>query len=143
MVHKVLIVEDDAAIRTLLLTALRRANLEAESAADGAAALERVKAETFAVILLDLMLPKVSGPEFLKAFNEIAPRANTIVIIMSAYADSLQDRIPQEKVHAVIPKPFDIVKMVEMVKAATETFVEEPIANRHAIPAVRASAGEH
>lgn len=113
---KVLIVEDDPGIRTLLTAALRREPLEIEVAIDGADALRKARLTAYSVILLDLMMPRMTGPEFLVAFREARPQADPIIIVMTAGDDSQIVRLGPKAVHGVIRKPFDIQRLVEMVR---------------------------
>lgn len=58
---RILIAEDDAAIRQLLRAILHRHGFEVETAADGAETLRLIAAAPFELLLLDLMMPIVSG----------------------------------------------------------------------------------
>ena len=113
---KVLIVEDDAAIRSLMVAALRREPLEVHSAADGAGALECVREHDYAVILLDLMMPRVNGFEFLQTFAELRPNAKPVVIVMTAFDASSVRRLGDLRVQAILHKPFDVEQVVEMIR---------------------------
>ena len=112
---KVLIVEDDTAIRTLLMAALRREPLDVHTAPDGLAALEHVRAHDYAVILLDLMMPRVNGFEFLENFSRIRSDATTIIIVMTAFDAAAVKRLGP-RVQAILHKPFDVERVVEMVR---------------------------
>jgi DNA-binding response OmpR family regulator len=112
---KVLVVEDDEAIRSLLSAALRRLPLQVDSVADGAEALELTARQDYAVILLDLMLPRVNGIEFLHSFRSEKPRASSIIILLTAFDDLALRRFEIEQAHALIRKPFDLHLLVEMV----------------------------
>lgn len=113
---KVLIVEDDTAIRTLMVAALRREPLDVHTAADGLAALEHVRVHDYAVILLDLMMPRVNGFEFLESFTAVRPDATTVVIVMTAFDASAVKRLGSMRVQAILHKPFDVERVVEMVR---------------------------
>ena len=65
---RILVVEDDDVIRTLLVTALRSEPFNVDAANDGAAGLELTSRCEYAVIILDLMMPRISGFEFLARF---------------------------------------------------------------------------
>lgn len=113
---KVLIVEDDSAIRTLMVAALRREPLDVYTAPDGLAALELVRAHDYAVILLDLMMPRVNGFEFLEGFTALRPDATTVVIVMTAFDAGAVKRLGSMRVQAILHKPFDVERVVEMVR---------------------------
>jgi len=113
---KVLIVEDDNAIRTLMMAALRREPLEVHTAPDGLAALEHVRVHDYAIILLDLMMPRVNGYEFLESFSAIRPDATSVVIVMTAFDATAVKRLGGLRVQAILHKPFDVERVVEMVR---------------------------
>lgn len=113
---RVLIVEDDEAIRSLLTIALRREHFEVHTASDGAEALRLVHAFEYAVIVLDLMLPRVNGFEFLERFHASPSRTPSVVIIViTAYDDSVVRMIQPEHAHVIVRKPFDIHHLVDMI----------------------------
>jgi len=118
---KILIVEDDDAIRTLLVAALRREPFEVHAAGDGAAALNLTRASEYAVILLDLMMPAVNGVEFLKAFHEAAPKSRTVIFVMTAFDDVMVRHLAPNLVHGIVRKPFDIPQLVAMVREVALT----------------------
>lgn len=114
---KVLIVEDDKAIRTLLVAALRHEPLEVHTAPDGVVGLEQLRANDYAVILLDLMLPRVNGFEFLEtAGSVLRPGAAPIIIVMTAFDAAAVKRLRAMRVQAILHKPFDVERVVEMVR---------------------------
>ena len=114
---KVLIVEDDAAIRALLVAALKREPLEVHVAADGLEALEHVRTNDYAVILLDLMMPRVSGYEFLTAYGQLHSSAvKPVVFVMTAFDASMVRKLGAGTVHAIVNKPFNVEQVVEMVR---------------------------
>ena len=80
----ILIVDDEADLRSLLVEALQELGYLAESAASGAQALELVKLTHFPVILTDLNMPGMSGLEFIKVLHETDPKS--FPILMTGYA---------------------------------------------------------
>src|SRR5207248_10228137 len=85
---RVLVVEDDAAIRGMLTTALRREPLVVDGAQDGVGALEKLAAETYNVIVVDLMMPRLDGYGFLEAFRHLTLPLRPVVFVMTAYDDA-------------------------------------------------------
>src|SRR5262249_59482710 len=68
---KILVIDDDLAIRVLLQAVLRRMKFDVELAEDGAMGLEKVRANgKFDLILLDLMMPRLNGYEFIQKISE-------------------------------------------------------------------------
>jgi DNA-binding response OmpR family regulator len=117
----ILIVEDDDAIRALLMAALQREPFEVHAAVNGADALNLTRHTDYAVILLDLMMPTLNGVEFLKAFNECGPRSRTVVFVMTAFDDVMVRHIAPNLVHGIIRKPFDVPQLVAMVREVALT----------------------
>lgn len=113
---KVLIVEDDGGIRTLMMAALRREPLDVHTAPDGLVALEQVRVHDYAVILCDLMMPRLNGFEFLESLSVVRPDATPVVIVMTAFDASAVKRLGGLRVQAILHKPFDVERVVEMVR---------------------------
>src|SRR5438552_16097946 len=68
---KILVIDDDLAIRVLLQAVLRRMKFDVELAEDGAVGLEKVRRNGgFDLILLDLMMPRLNGYEFIEEITE-------------------------------------------------------------------------
>ena len=115
-VPKVLIVEDDMAIRTLVVAALKREPIDVHTAGDGLAALECVRANDYAVILLDLMMPRLNGYEFLESLDSVRGGIEPVIIVMTAFDTASLRRFPGSRVHAVLHKPFDVERVVDLVR---------------------------
>jgi len=80
---KVLVVEDSKFLRTSIVRALKTAGYEVISSEDGEQALSLAREHEPALILLDMMLPKMSGPDVLKALKEDPATAAIPVIVLS------------------------------------------------------------
>lgn len=113
---KILVVEDDPAIRTLVVAALKREPVEVHAAHDGLAALECVRVNQYAVILLDLMMPRLNGYDFLENLDTVRGASHPIVIVMTAFESSSLRKLPPNRVHAVLHKPFDVERIVDLVR---------------------------
>jgi DNA-binding response OmpR family regulator len=113
---RILIVEDDEPIRTLLTTAIRRQGLDVDEACDGAVALRFTAEREYAVILLDLSMPVLDGIAFLDAFRAGPRSANPVIFVMTAFADGVAESLRGHRVHAIWRKPFDILSLVETIR---------------------------
>lgn len=103
---RALVVEDDPAIRRLVEKLLGRHGIEIDAAQDGLVAIEKLRAGSYAVILLDLMLPEASGYEvieFIKKSGITAP-----VVVVSAVSQQSLTKLDRDVVKLVISKPFDV-----------------------------------
>jgi two-component system phosphate regulon response regulator PhoB len=107
MQHKILVVEDEADVLDLLLINLRAAGFAVVSVEDGAQALAKVRSESPSLIILDLMLPKMSGLEICKVLKSEAATRNIPVIMLTAKAEEV-DKIVGLELGAddYVTKPF-------------------------------------
>ena len=116
---RILVVDDDDAIRTLLLTILRRRGLVIDTARNGAEALEKLGQCAYAVMLLDLMMPVASGWEVLEKLAKFEAARRPLVIVLTAGSES-RDFSP-ELVIGSIRKPFDVELLNDMVAGCIAT----------------------
>jgi len=127
---RVLVIEDDDAIRSLLVTALGRESLDVNDADDGDEALRLTAERDYTVIVLDLMMPRVDGLAFLDEFVKTPRAVRPIILVVTAFDDLVVERLPADRVHAIIRKPFDVLHLVTIIReialAAHETL--EPAA---------------
>jgi DNA-binding NtrC family response regulator len=116
---RLLIVDDEEVIRDVLGTLLEKEGYVVTSASDGAEALALFDAESFDVVLLDLMLPDRSGLEVLREMRRKDPDA--VVVIVTAYS-SIEGAIEAMRDGAFhyIPKPFKNQEVLLTVKKGTE-----------------------
>ena len=116
-----LIVDDDNSIRTLISIAMQRHGLTFDVARDGEDALRQMRTGTYAVVLLDLMMPRMDGPEFLKQLVtlELSAARRPIVLLMTAFSSDQLPVLP-DAIHAIVRKPFDIDDLVALVAGCVE-----------------------
>ncbi len=116
---KILVVDDEAEIRSLLGAVLQSKGFEVVAAEDGAAALQQVQRERPAVILLDLSMPRMSGMDALPEIKRLD--GDVPVIICTAHAD-LATAVRAMKLGAYdfLTKPFDVELLVLTLQRAVE-----------------------
>jgi two-component system chemotaxis response regulator CheY len=109
--HRILIVDDDVDIRDALQDLLQRKGYIVTTARDGREALESLRsvAARPCLILLDLMMPGMSGWEFLTELDGCDSLAGLTVVVMSACRD-----IPAGR--PAIKKPFSMKQITELVE---------------------------
>ena len=111
---KVLIIEDDDALRVMLFTILRHQPLGVDTAANANDAMARVQECDYALILVDLNLPDDESGTFLRRFRQQRPEATTFVI---AVRDPGKDvTIDAGIVSAILNKPLEIDTLAEVVR---------------------------
>jgi len=87
MVRKILLIEDDQFIRDLYERQFKLAGFEVDSAADGEIGLQKANINTYSMILLDLLLPKINGLDLLKTLKQNSQTKNIPVVILSNLAN--------------------------------------------------------
>ena len=118
---RVLIVDDDDAIRVMVERVLRREKFDVDSARDGFEAIEKLSRNDYGTILLDLMMPRIDGHGVLRYLVTDRQSSQPAVIIMTANLQSALDTIDALPVKCVLPKPFDIRNLVERVRECCAT----------------------
>ena len=116
---RVLVVDDDDAIRAMVERVLKREQYEVESARDGFEAIEKLSEKDFTTVLLDLMMPRVDGHGVLR-FLEERPQAPA-VIVMTANLQGAHETAAARPVFRVLSKPFDIRQLLAHVQECVAT----------------------
>jgi DNA-binding response OmpR family regulator len=116
MRRRLLLVEDDPTLRQALTFNLKREGYDVVTATDGEAALESARSDRLDLILLDVMLPGMSGVEVLRVLRRDG--VGTPVIILSAKGDEI-DRVVGLKVGAddYVAKPFSRPELLARIEA--------------------------
>jgi CheY-like chemotaxis protein len=110
---RILIVDDDDAIRALVMTVLRRRGFPVDSARNGVEALELLASCRYSLVVLDLMMPRMNGWEVLDHFASIPSTTRPLVLVLTAGLE--QRRFDTSFVVGTIQKPFDIELLVDTV----------------------------
>jgi CheY-like chemotaxis protein len=116
--RRVLIVDDDAGLRELLGSVLRDRHLIVDEAADGRAALELLQEHSYAVVLLDLLMPVLDGFGVIDGLGS-AISTPVVLVITGAESGRLRELDPQ-KIHGIVKKPFDTEELVDLVVTCAE-----------------------
>lgn len=112
---RILVIDDDLAIRVLLQAVLRRMNFAVELAEDGAAGLDKLQGDNpVDLVLLDLMMPRLNGYEFIQRVDAV-PVKRPHIIVFTAAGKRGVDKIPPGSICASILKPFDLEKFIELI----------------------------
>src|SRR3954453_5148492 len=113
---RILLVDDEQAVQTLLTYPLRKEGYEVVGAMDGQEALDRFGEERFDLVVLDIMLPKLDGIEVCR---RLRTRSQVPIIMLTAKGDEI-DKIAGLEMGAddYITKPFSVREFRSRVKAA-------------------------
>lgn len=118
---RILVVDDDPGIRSLLCTVVKMEGLGCDSATDGAEALRKVRESRFDLIVLDLMMPTFNGYKVCEELSLMADRP--AVLVMTALPLEAIEPMPGHVVHGIISKPFDVMTVTRLIReTATAVF---------------------
>lgn len=112
---RILVVDDDDAIRTLLMTILRRRGFDVDIARHGGEAVDRLARCHYAVMLLDLMMPILNGWQVLERVGQMDASIRPVVIVLTA-GNEPRD-LNAELVSGTMRKPFDVELLLDSVTA--------------------------
>jgi two-component system response regulator HydG len=116
---RVLVVDDDQAIREALSRTLEKLGYEVVLAEDGQAGLERIREGEIHILLADLLMPKLSGQELLKAAKALDPDVEVIMITGHGTVEDAVEAM-KEGAYDFITKPFKRVQLERTIRRAAE-----------------------
>src|SRR5690606_4090705 len=118
---KILVIEDEASIRRVLVKILSEENdtYQVDEAADGLIGLEKIKKEDYDLVLCDIKMPKMDGVEVLEAAKKIKPE--TTIVMISGHGD-LDTAVNTMRLGAFdyISKPPDLNRLLHTVRIALD-----------------------
>lgn len=121
---RVLVVEDEKLILKGIRFSLEQDEIEVDSAYDGEEALEKAKNNTYDLILLDIMLPKLSGLEVCQQIREFS---NVPIVMLTAKGDDMDIILGLEYgADDYITKPFNILEVKARIKAIIRRASSKP-----------------
>ncbi|HEY2323018.1 MAG TPA: response regulator [Thermoanaerobaculia bacterium] len=139
---RILIADDDASIRHLLTTIVKRERLDVDAATDGEEAIQKLQEHEYSVILLDLMMPHVDGFGVIDYLREHPQPTKPVVLVITAYADQKFKRVDPDIVAGVVRKPFEVAELGSLVRLCAIS-LDDPLSTPMKRPVASAtSAGE-
>jgi CheY-like chemotaxis protein len=111
--RRILIVDDDPSMTDVIVDVIDGRRFEIRSVADGRAALEAIEGWPPDLILLDLLLPTMSGDDFADRYREL-PGAQAPLVVLSGAFDAAE-RAARMHARSVVSKPCDIAALVALV----------------------------
>jgi DNA-binding response OmpR family regulator len=111
----ILVVEDEAKVASFLKKGLQQSDYEVDLAADGEEAYEKIQANTYDLILLDLMLPKMSGFDLIPKIRQSKPAVPIIAVTARA---SVDDRVQGLNLGCddYLTKPFSFSELLARIQ---------------------------
>ena len=126
MAAKILVIDDERAIRNTLKEILEYEKFEVDLAEDGPAGLEIIKKNSYDVILCDIKMPKMDGLELLEIVNGIAPQTPLVMISGHGNIETAVEAI-KKGAYDFIQKPLDLNRILVTVRNALDksSLIEE------------------
>lgn len=113
--NRILVVDDEDTLRTVLSQELKSEGYDVETAADGLLALDAIKQNKFDLVLLDIKMPNMDGFEVLKYIKQ--NHQDLKIIMLTGFAD-LKNAIESKKLGAedFVSKPYDLVDLLTTIE---------------------------
>ena len=115
---RVLLAEDDRALRRFLQVVLERAGYEVVPAADGLEAMKLALASPIDIVVTDAMMPNLSGHEFCRFLRNSQTLSNVPVILLSALERKEEN---DDQVNAFLAKPVSAESLIECIESLLRT----------------------
>ncbi len=125
--HKILVIDDSKVIRMRVKDMLPEGNFEVIEAKDGLEGFNLIKTENPNLIMLDFLLPKMSGWEVYQEIQK-EPRLRSIpLLLMSGRKEEVTDKLTEPfEYFAFVEKPFDREQLVEAIREAMVKAKKQP-----------------
>ena len=123
--RRALVVDDDVGIRVLVSRILTRHGFTVDAVRDGAEAIEKLLEHDYALVTLDLMMPRIDGFAVVRYLTEHRPEKLKNVIVMTAYGSSALEKVCPPVVR-FIEKPFDINRLLAEAAECEESLPPGP-----------------
>ncbi|HUP45173.1 MAG TPA: response regulator [Thermoanaerobaculia bacterium] len=122
-----LVVDDEGPIRNLIAAMLRRERIPADTAGNGIEAVELLRTNRYACVVLDLMMPVMNGRDVIDAMLRHRVPQVPVIVITAAGESAIGDLEP-EVVKLIIRKPFEVSRVIETVRAFCAEETDQPLA---------------
>lgn len=137
--HKILVIDDSNVIRNMVRDMLPKGNFEVLEAKDGVQGLNLIRQERPNLIMLDFLLPRMSGWEVYQHIQASADLQAIPLVLMSGRKEEVTEKLQEPfEYFEFVQKPFDQKELIEAIKAAMAKARKRPAAV--AAPAAVATA---
>ncbi|MEM9925565.1 MAG: response regulator [Cyanobacteria bacterium P01_D01_bin.50] len=117
--NKILVIDDTTVVRVKVREMLPPGNFEVLEAKDGLEGLKLIRKEKFSLIMLDFLLPKMSGWEVYQEIQAQPDLRKTPLVVMSGRKEEVTEKISEPFEHfEFLGKPFDQKQLISSIKAA-------------------------
>jgi DNA-binding response OmpR family regulator len=140
--HKILVIDDSRVIRNMVRDMLPKGNFQVLEAKDGVEGLDCIRQERPNLIMLDFLLPRMSGWEVFQQIQSQADLQTIPLVLMSGRREEVTEKIPEPfEYFEFVEKPFEQKDLIEAIKAAMVK-ARLPRARAAAPAAVPAAGGD-
>ncbi len=117
MLKRLLLAEDEPVLRMLVADTLEDEGYELDVACDGEEALERITSTSYDLVILDYMMPKLTGLDVITKVRAMPDRQHTRILMLSAKNQHReQDRVKMAGANDFMSKPFSPLELVRKVE---------------------------
>jgi two-component system response regulator len=135
--HKILVIDDSRVIRNMVRDMLPKGNFQVLEAKDGVEGLNTIHQEHPNLIMLDFLLPRMSGWEVFQQI-QAQPDLRAPLVLMSGRKEEVTEKIPEPfEYFEFIEKPFEQRELVDAIKSAMAKFKKWP---QPVVPSAAAAA---
>jgi CheY-like chemotaxis protein len=116
--RKTLVVEDETNIRLTLSNCLRDLGSQVHTAADGVSGLEKIRTESYDLVLVDFKMPKMDGLKFYQALLKERPELADRFVLMTGAQEKEVEQFREKTGNPILAKPFgrdDIFRMLSLM----------------------------
>lgn len=117
--HKILVIDDSRVIRNMVRDMLPQGNFQVLEAQDGVEGLDCIRRERPNLIMLDFLLPRMSGWEVFRHIQSSAELQSIPLVLMSGRREEVTEKIPEPfEYFEFVEKPFEQRELIEAIKSA-------------------------
>ncbi|MCU0548623.1 MAG: response regulator [Leptolyngbya sp. Prado105] len=140
--HKVIVIDDSAVIRNMVRDMLPKGNFEVLEAKDGVQGITLIRQERPTLIMLDFLLPRMSGWEVYQQIQS-QPELQTIpLVLMSGRKEEVEEKLQEPfEYFEFVQKPFDQKGLIDAIKTAMAKAKRRPAAAPVTAPVGGTAAG--
>jgi DNA-binding response OmpR family regulator len=126
--HKVLVIDDSAVIRNMVRDMLPKGNFEVLEAKDGVQGITLVQQERPTLIMLDFLLPRMSGWEVFQKIQENPELQSIPLVLMSGRKEEVTEKLTEPfEYFEFVQKPFDQRQLIDAIKIAMSKAKRRPV----------------
>jgi len=127
--HKILVIDDSNVIRNMVRDMLPKGNFEVLEAKDGIQGLNLIRQELPNLIMLDFLLPRMSGWEVFQQIQASSELQTIPLVLMSGRKEEVTEKLQEPfEFFEFVQKPFDQKELIEAIKAAMAKSKRRPAA---------------